>query len=116
MLYFLANDVPAEKQVAVFLSAIGATTYTLLCHLLAPAKLQKKSLVELFSALKRHYNPQPLVIAERFYFQCKSQRSSESAFKFVAKLRKLGTSCKFGDFLNEALRDRFVCGLHSTII
>lgn len=33
-----ANDVPAMKKVAVFLSVIGSTTYGLLRSLLAPDK------------------------------------------------------------------------------
>ncbi len=30
---------------------------------------------------------------------------------FVAALRKLATKCDFGEFLNDALRDRVVCGI-----
>lgn len=30
----------------------------------------------------------------------------------VAELRRLSATCEFGTFLNEALRDRFVCGLN----
>ena len=38
----------------------------------------------------------------------------ESITNFVVQLRKLATHCEFGDHLNEALRDRFVCGLRSS--
>ena len=30
---------------------------------------------------------------------------------FIADLCRLAISCEFGDFLNQALRDRYVCGL-----
>ena len=30
---------------------------------------------------------------------------------FAAQLKKLSAHCEFGTFLDEALRDRFVCGL-----
>ena len=31
--------------------------------------------------------------------------------EYVAELRRLATHCEFGAYLDEALRDRFVCGL-----
>ena len=33
--------------------------------------------------------------------------------QFVAELRRLATHCNFGGYLDEALRDRLVCGLRS---
>ena len=35
---------------------------------------------------------------------------------FVADLRCLAISCEFGEFLDQALRDRYVCGLKSEAI
>jgi hypothetical protein len=35
---------------------------------------------------------------------------------FEAAIRKLATHCHFGDKLEEALRDRFVCGLRHEAI
>ena len=35
--------------------------------------------------------------------------------QFVAELRRLATHCNFGGYLDEALRDRLVCGLRSKI-
>ena len=32
---------------------------------------------------------------------------------YVAELRRLATYCKFGDYLDHALRDRLVCGIRS---
>ena len=37
----------------------------------------------------------------------------ESIAKFDAALRNLATYCEFGGTLEEALRDRFVCGLRN---
>ena len=34
-LYFEANNIDADQQVAVFLSVIGGKNYTLLCHKVA---------------------------------------------------------------------------------
>lgn len=47
----------------------------------------------------------------RAKFYRRSQRETESIAEFVAELRSLSSSCEFENFLDEALRDRFVCGL-----
>ena len=41
-LYFQANSIAEEKQVAVFLSVIGAKNYSLLYRLMAPDRPQDK--------------------------------------------------------------------------
>jgi len=67
-LYFKANDIAERKQVPVFLTVVGGKVYALLRDLLAPEKPDTKSFQELAQTLKPHYEPKPLVIAERFYF------------------------------------------------
>ena len=66
--YCIANSVAEEKQVAVFLTAIGGATYELLRSLLSPDAPKDKSLDELKSTLRAHLKPKPLTIAERFKF------------------------------------------------
>ena len=58
--YFTANDIAAGKRVAILLSVIGAKTYTLLHSLTSPALPQDKSLDELATILKSHFEPKPL--------------------------------------------------------
>ena len=63
--------------------------------------------------LLAHLRPKPLLIAERFrFYQC-NQAAGESAHVFLADLRCLAITCEFEDFLDQALRDRFVCGLRA---
>ena len=61
-------------------------------------------------ALEKHFNPIPLEIAE----------TGESIGEYVLALKKTVHSlfhCHFaGEFLNRALRDRFVCGLKSVMM
>ncbi len=63
--------------------------------------------------MKSHFEPKPLVISEWFVFNKRQQQTDELVADYVAALRKLSVHCKFGDFLDDALRDRFVCGLRS---
>ena len=60
-----------------------------------------------------HFEPKPLIIAERFTFHCRNQSTSESILEYVAELRRLATHREFGGYREQALRDRFVCGLRS---
>ena len=110
--YCIANSVAEEKRVAVFLTAIGGATYELLRNLLSPDAPKDKSLDELKSTLRAHLKPKSLTIAERFKFYRRTQREGESVADYVVALKELSTHCDFGTFLNDALRDRLVCGLY----
>ena len=110
-LYFVANDVANEKKVAVLLSVIGSKTYVLLRSLLHPEAPKEKTFDQLAKTLKEHLEPKPQTIVERFHFHRRNQELSESVLDYIAELRRLSATCDFGGYLNEVLRDRFVCGL-----
>ena len=107
-LYFMENDVE-QKQVAVFLSVIRATTFELLRDLVALAKPQDKGLKELFETLKSHYDPKLVLVGERYTFYQRNQGPTESVVAYIAELHKLAAMCEFGNFLEDTLRDRLVC-------
>ena len=115
-LYFTANETPEDKKVPVFLNTIGRKTYTLLRDLVDPDLPSTKLLEQLKQCLKSHFEPKVIVVAERFYFHQRNQGPTETITDYVAELRRLAKSCQFSKFLNESLRDRFVCGLHNTAI
>ena len=54
-----------------------------------------------------------VVIAERFQFFRRQQDVGETVAEYEAELRKLATHCDYGAFLEQALRDRLVCGLRN---
>lgn len=82
---------------------IGSKTYLLLRNLVAPTLPQTKSLDDLVAVLKKHFKPKPLVIAEHFCFHQHTQAVPDN----------MGNSppTEFGDPLDEALRERLVCGI-----
>ena len=63
-LFFLANTIADDKTVPIFFSLLGSKTYSLLRSLVAPTLPQDKSLGDLVTTLKKHFEPKPLVIAE----------------------------------------------------
>ena len=114
--FFLANNIDEDHQVPTLLSLIGSKTYTLLRDLLTPDKPATKSFQEIVTTLQQHLSPKPLEIAERFRFYKRNQREGETVLTYVADLKKLATHCNFGANLNEALRDKLVCGLRNVQI
>jgi len=115
--FFVANGITDDaKKVAVLLTVIGGKAYALLRNLLAPTKPAGKSFETLVEVMKDHLKPKPLVIAERFKFHRRNQHEGETVAQYLAELRRLTQHCDFKDYLQEALRDRFVCGLRSEVI
>ena len=112
-LYFEVNGVPEAKHAVALLTVIGTTTYAIIKSLVAPDLPRTKSLDELVTVLKSHFEPKPLVIAERFRFYKRNQNATETVLEYAAELRHLAISCEFEAFLDSALRDKFVCGLRS---
>ena len=52
------------------------------------------------------------MIAECFKFYRRTQREGESVAEHIVALKELSTYCEFRTFLNDAMRDRLVCGLY----
>ena len=116
--YFVANSVPADSaelhnRRAILISVIGAKAYYVLSDLCSPTPPSEKTYAQLTTILKNHFAPKKLVIAERYRFHNCTQREGESVTPFAANLKRLASTCQFGTHLNEALRDRFACGLRS---
>ena len=95
------------------LTAVGGKTYSLLRNLVAPQLPKEKSFAQLKEILNAHFEPKPLVIAERFSFHQRSHQEIESVQEYVAELKRMAKHCNFRTYLNEALRDRLVCGLRN---
>ncbi|XP_075534932.1 uncharacterized protein LOC142570433 [Dermacentor variabilis] len=109
--FLIVNKVPDSDKAHAFLSIIGPRTYGLLKSLTAPDLPSAKSFEQLKSILDAHLAPVPSVIGERAKFYRRAQHEGEPLPEYVAELRKLSQTCQFVASLDEALRDRFVCGL-----
>ena len=110
-MFFEVNSIPTDKRVPSILTLMGSKMYGLLRSISAPRKPKELSFTEIVDSLSQHLDPKPIVIAERFKFHKAEQQESESIRQFLAKLQKLAETCEFRGYLEEAIRDRFVCGL-----
>ncbi|XP_040067033.1 uncharacterized protein LOC120840511 [Ixodes scapularis] len=109
--YLRATKVSDDLKVSVFVRAIGKQAYRTLKTLLTPVKPEQKDYAHLVAVLREHYAPKPMVIAERFRFNRRAQLEKETVATYTVELKRLAATCEFGQFLDEALRDRFVAGL-----
>ena len=111
--FFKANKVLEDLQVHKLISGMSAKMYQLLRSLVTPEKPGSKSLTEICAVLEKHLSPKPLLIAERYRFYVRNQAEGDSISEYVAALKKMSQNCEFGQFLQDALRDRLVCGLRN---
>ena len=89
----------------------------MLRSLLAPEIPISTSLADIEIKLRDHFDSKPSIIAERFKFHKRNQNASESVATYIAELLRLTVRCSFPrDYLEDTLRDRFVCGLRSEAI
>ena len=110
-MFLSAQGVQRDRKVAHILSDIGSKAYAVLKNLLALVAPKDSSLANIKKALIDHYKPKPPVIGQRFIFHQRVQMPGESVNDFLVELRRLARTCDFNQFLEEALRDRLVCGL-----
>ena len=112
--YFVANDiVAAEKRRAIFLTAVGPTTYRLLKTLVSPSEFRFEEFVE---KAMTHFNSKPSPIVKRYEFNSRCQKEGESVSGYIAELHKIAEHCEFGGVLKDMLRDRLVCGTNNKSI
>ena len=114
--YCLANNIKGEgdgqrRKKALFITLLGQATFTKLKDLANPQEIKDIPLNEIVDLLIGHYRPKTIEIAERFKFFKRTQRDNERIADFVAELRRLTKTCNFGNYLDTAIHDQFVCGL-----
>ncbi len=111
--YFEANGVDnADKQRAILSSVCGSKTYKLIRNLTMPGKPSDKTFEEIVELVQNHENPKPSAIVQRFKFNTRFRKLSESIASYVAELRNISEHCDFQNTLEEMLRDRLVCGIN----
>lgn len=108
--FFIVNDVAEEKKVAFFITYIGANAYSVLRKLFSPDDPSSKRYKDLVDALKAYFAPSVNEIAESFKFY-NAQQGEKSIREFIIELKAFAEKCNFGNFLDRALRDKFVCGV-----
>ena len=71
----------------------------------------KKKIDRCLEALDNYFKPSRNVVYERYVFNTCVQTNDESVQSYVTRLRKLATSCEYGELTDDLIRDRLVIGL-----
>lgn len=111
-----ANKIDKETKQQVFLTLIGEAAFITLQNLLFPKTPVEASYEDVVETLRSHYTPKRSVVVERYKFYRRDQRPGEGISDFVVELKKMAATCNFGTFLEEAIRDRLIVGLHNDAI
>ena len=82
-----------NKCVLIFLNTIGRKTYAYLQDLTNPHLPSTKSLNKLKTLLEKHFEPQPIIVTEQFYFYKWNQGPTESITDNAAGLWRLAKTC-----------------------
>ena len=101
-LYLVANNIlavegNAERRKAIFLNEVGKDIFQVLSDLFSPDKPANRTLEELLTKLKEHYEPIPNEMAESFKFLTRVQGSGESIADYSLGIRKLTVHANFPD-------------------
>lgn len=99
--FFVANEIEDEgKQRAILISVVGPQTYSVMRNLLSPVKPSERTYQQLVTMLRNHFNPQPSEIVQRFKFDSRTKKSTETVTEYVAELRRLAQDCNYGATLD----------------
>ncbi|XP_031338141.1 uncharacterized protein LOC116167045 [Photinus pyralis] len=107
------NEIEASKHTPILITVIGGEAFDLMVDLCNPANPEDKKFEDLVKLMQNHLQPQPSEIAERYKFRQRKQDVGKSVAVYMANLKKLAKDCKFGEKLEENLRDQLVFGLKS---
>jgi len=115
--YFTANSINEDKlKVSILCSNVGPKTYHVIKNLCLPNTPSEKTFKELTKLVKNHFKPKLSEASSSLHFNTRIRKKDESVRVFVAELRRLATGCNFGQYLDRALRDRFIAGINDEVI
>lgn len=101
----------AKIQVATLKTVMGQDCRTVLTGLKL-SQDDRKVVIKILDSLGDHFVMKRNVLYERFMFHSAEQQPQEAVTQFMERLRKLASTCKFGDqrLEDEMVRDRLVMG------
>ncbi|XP_061190282.1 uncharacterized protein LOC133198160 [Saccostrea echinata] len=100
-----------QLRCATFFTCLGSDGLHVVDGLKFDTDDDKKDIDKVITALDTYCVGQTNVIYERYTFNCRNQEQSEHIDAYVAELRTLAKTCKFGDIEDEMIRDCIVIGV-----
>ncbi|UYV70704.1 K02A2.6-like [Cordylochernes scorpioides] len=114
--FLILEEANEEKKRAYLLTLIGGKAYDTLKNLCSPKLPKEYKYEELIEKLVDYFSPRRSIIVERFMIFGRIQKETESVSEYLVEIKRLASTCGFGEFLKESLRDKLVCGLRNAKI
>ena len=76
----------------------------------------EKTFMDLVAVMTQHHSPPPLEIVQRYRFHTRFRHQGETVAMYLSELRALAQWCKFGDTLDDMLRDCLLCRVNEETI
>ncbi|KAK3084785.1 hypothetical protein FSP39_018986 [Pinctada imbricata] len=100
-----------EMRTATFLTCVGANALELFDGFHFENENDKTDIDKVIEAFETFCIGQTNEIYERYTFNRRDQENNENIDSYVASLRSLSKTCKFGTLEDEMIRDRIVIGI-----
>lgn len=110
--YFELNKLDDdERKVRLLINLIGPVASGKVIKSFKPDKYNTKTYKEVIDQCKKLFIGERNPIVEHFKFNERNQKEGETIDDFAIELQSLADTCVFDNFLDTALRDRFISGL-----
>ncbi|XP_053692318.1 uncharacterized protein LOC128740776 [Sabethes cyaneus] len=110
--FFELNDIKDNTfKRKLIVHYIGLPAMKKLQQLLYPQTHKEVTYEKVIEKLKTYFSPKKNRIAQSVEFFKRNQNEFEKVADFAVELQALSKHCEFGQFLDNALRDKFIAGL-----
>lgn len=107
-------DADETTRVMLFQYLIGERGRELCNTLMSDVSTANRTVGRTLEKFDAHCYPKVNETVERYRFFARNQGPNETIDKYVTDLRMLASTCNFGGLQDSLIRDRIVCGMHSS--
>lgn len=113
--FFELNDIKDDTfKRKLIVHFIGLPALKKLQQLLYPDTHRDVTYETVIEKLKSYFSPKKNRIAQSVEFFKRNQKEFENVADFAVELQALSKHCVFGEYLDKALRDKFIAGLRKS--
>lgn len=110
--YFELNELKDEKfKVLLLINMIGSAASSKVIKAFKPRCYKDAKYNDVVKMCKKLFIGDKSIVVERYKFNSRLQKQGEEITDYAVELQAAAENCEFGNFLDAALRDRFVAGL-----
>lgn len=111
--FFIANNILEEnRKRAILLNTLSEECYVIVKSLCVPDLPSEISFEDLLKILQGHFAQVKSLFSERLKFYTAKRQANESVSEWEATVKRLASTCGFGNELQTVMQDVFVIGIN----